>query len=102
FTPYDKGPNHEILGNLVKSLKEILATEKAVKAVIPPPRMTTRGKNRDMSKYCHFYKDYGHDTDYFRELRCQIKDAFGLGKLAHLVKGMRKGKAKAFDTQQGD
>ncbi|GJX25937.1 reverse transcriptase domain-containing protein [Tanacetum coccineum] len=32
----------------------------------------------------------------------QIEEAYRSGKLAQLVKGIRKGKAKAFDTQQGD
>ncbi|GKD01259.1 reverse transcriptase domain-containing protein [Tanacetum coccineum] len=36
--------------NKIKSLKDILATKKAAKAFSPPPRMTARGKNRDMSK----------------------------------------------------
>ncbi|GJU05858.1 reverse transcriptase domain-containing protein [Tanacetum coccineum] len=36
--------------NKIKSPKDILATKKAVKAFSPPPRMTARGKNRDMSK----------------------------------------------------
>jgi hypothetical protein len=47
FTPYNKGPNHGLLGSLTKSLKEILATERAAKALEPPPRMTRKGKNRD-------------------------------------------------------
>ncbi|GKA60991.1 hypothetical protein Tco_0760398 [Tanacetum coccineum] len=75
FTLYNKDPNHGILGNLVKSLREILATKKAAKAFSPPPRMTTRGKNRDTSKYCHFHDDHGHDKDYCRKLNSQIEEA---------------------------
>ncbi|GKD50796.1 hypothetical protein Tco_1279772 [Tanacetum coccineum] len=44
----------------------------------------------------------GHKTNQYRELRHQIEEAVKLGKLAHLVKGMKKGKAKASDTQLGE
>ncbi|GKE61595.1 hypothetical protein Tco_1511962, partial [Tanacetum coccineum] len=45
---------------------------------------------------------HGHDIDYCRELKRQTEEAYRSGKLAHLVKGIRKGKAKASDTQQGN
>ncbi|GKB34269.1 hypothetical protein Tco_0879211 [Tanacetum coccineum] len=38
FSPY-KGSNHRLLANLSKSLREILATEKAAKGFKQPPRM---------------------------------------------------------------
>ncbi|GJU82307.1 reverse transcriptase domain-containing protein [Tanacetum coccineum] len=38
FSPY-RGPNHGLLPNLSKSLKEILATEKAARSFEPPPKM---------------------------------------------------------------
>ncbi|GKC18774.1 hypothetical protein Tco_1020924 [Tanacetum coccineum] len=38
FSPY-KGSNHGLLVNFVKSLREILVTEKATKAFKEPPRM---------------------------------------------------------------
>ena len=63
FTPYNKGPNHGLLGGLTKSPGEILATEKAAKAFETPPRMTSKGKNKDTTKYCHFHEDYGHETN---------------------------------------
>nr|GEW12439.1 reverse transcriptase domain-containing protein [Tanacetum cinerariifolium] len=44
FTPYNKGSNHGILKSLVKSSKEILATEKALKAFNSPPQMTAEGR----------------------------------------------------------
>nr|GEV66106.1 reverse transcriptase domain-containing protein [Tanacetum cinerariifolium] len=66
FSPY-KGSNHELLSNLSKSPREILATEKAAKAFEQPPRM---------------------------ELRHQIKEAVKSGKLAHLVKGIKTRKLK--------
>nr|GEU34730.1 reverse transcriptase domain-containing protein [Tanacetum cinerariifolium] len=39
-------------------------------------------------------------NDYYRELKSQIEEAYMLGKLAYLLKRIRKGKAKASDTQQ--
>ncbi|GJR98624.1 reverse transcriptase domain-containing protein [Tanacetum coccineum] len=61
-----------------------------------------RGKqSRDTSKYRHFHEDHGHDTNQCRELRYHIEEAVKSGQLAHLVKGIKKGKAKIFDTQLG-
>ncbi|GKD02382.1 hypothetical protein Tco_1177356 [Tanacetum coccineum] len=74
FSPY-KGSNHGLLENLSKSAREILSTEKAAKAFKQPPRM---------------------------EQRHQIEEAVKSGQLAHLVKGIKKGKAKASDTLLGE
>ena len=79
FSPYNKGPNHGLLSSLTKSPKEILATERAAKAFEAPPRMTSKGKNRDTSKYCHFHEDNGHDTNSCRELKKQIEEAVRSG-----------------------
>nr|GEV20622.1 hypothetical protein [Tanacetum cinerariifolium] len=76
FSPY-KGSDHGLLTNLSKSPKEILVTE----------------------KYCHFHKDDGHETNQCWKLRHQIEEAVKSGQLAHLVKGIKKGTTKAFDTQ---
>nr|GEV23642.1 retrotransposon Gag domain-containing protein [Tanacetum cinerariifolium] len=99
FTPYNK--DNGILGSLFKSLREILATKKVTKAFNPHTRMTGRRKNRDTTKYCHFYKDHGHNTNYRRELKSQIEEAVKSRQLAHLVKGNKKGK-KALDTQMSE
>ncbi|GKA22876.1 reverse transcriptase domain-containing protein [Tanacetum coccineum] len=48
------------------------------------------------------YKDQWHDTNECRELRYRIEEAMKSRQLAHLVKGIKKGKAKGSDTQQGD
>ncbi|GJX60549.1 reverse transcriptase domain-containing protein [Tanacetum coccineum] len=74
FSPY-RGPNHRLLSNLSKSLREILATEKAVRSFKQPPRMRGSRRSRDMSKYCHFHEDHGHDTNDCRQLRNQIEEA---------------------------
>ncbi|GJV96601.1 hypothetical protein Tco_1548178 [Tanacetum coccineum] len=43
-----------------------------------------------------------HETNQCRMLRHQIKETVKSGKLAHLVKGIKKGKVKAFNTQMGE
>ncbi|GJR72934.1 hypothetical protein Tco_0085299 [Tanacetum coccineum] len=59
-------------------------------------------KTRDTSKYCEFHQDYGHDTNACKELKSQIEEAVRSGKLAHLIKRIRKGKAKKADAQLGE
>ncbi|GKB59306.1 hypothetical protein Tco_0915492, partial [Tanacetum coccineum] len=94
-----RGSNHGLLSNLSKSPKEILATEKVAKTFEQPPRLPRSRRSWDMSKYCYFYKDHGHDTNQFRELRYQNEEAVKLRQLAHLVKGIKMGKAKTSDIQ---
>ncbi|PWA78384.1 reverse transcriptase domain-containing protein [Artemisia annua] len=79
FTPYSKTPNHGLIENLSKSPKEILTTEKVAKTFEPPP---------------HF----GHETNSCRELKRQIEEAVKSGQLAHLVKGIKKGKERVTDA----
>ncbi|GJR48125.1 hypothetical protein Tco_1316228 [Tanacetum coccineum] len=59
-------------------------------------------QSRDMTKYFHFHKDLRHDTNQCRELRHHIKEAIRSGQLAHLVKGIKKRKAKTLYTQSGE
>ncbi|GKE25929.1 hypothetical protein Tco_1441313 [Tanacetum coccineum] len=101
FSPY-KGSNPELLVNLSKSPREILATDMAAKAFEQHPCMVENRRSCDMSKYCHFHKDHGHETNQYREPRHQIKEAVKSRKLAHLVKGIKKGKTKTSDTQLGE
>ncbi|GKD91666.1 hypothetical protein Tco_1367173 [Tanacetum coccineum] len=93
-----RGSNHGILSNLSKSSREIIATEKVGKTFKQPPRLIGSRRSRDKSKYCHFHEDHGHDTNQCREVIHQIEEAVKLGKLAHLVKGIKKGKEKVSDT----
>nr|GEY04040.1 reverse transcriptase domain-containing protein [Tanacetum cinerariifolium] len=65
-----------------------------------PPRMIRRKLPHNMSKYYHFYKDHGHDTNQCRELRYHIKETVKSGQLYHLV-GIKKGKENVLDTQLG-
>ncbi|GJR74151.1 reverse transcriptase domain-containing protein [Tanacetum coccineum] len=101
FSPY-RGPNHGLLPSLSKSPKEILATEKAARSFEPPPKMFGSKRSRDMSKYCHFHEDYGHDTNDCRHLRTQIQEAVNSGQLSHLVKGIKKERTKSSDTPRGE
>ncbi|GKC89719.1 hypothetical protein Tco_1150368 [Tanacetum coccineum] len=86
----------------IKSPKEILATEKAAKAFEQPSHMIMNRRSRDMTKYYHFHEDHGHETNQCHELRHQIEEVVKSVQLAHLVKGIKKGNAKAFDTQLGE
>nr|GEV72044.1 retrovirus-related Pol polyprotein from transposon TNT 1-94 [Tanacetum cinerariifolium] len=97
-----EGPNHGLLPSLSKSLKEILATKKAARSFEPPPKMFGSKRSRDMSKYCHFHKDYGHDTNDCKHLRTQIQEAVNSGQLSHLVKGIKKERTKSSDTSRGE
>ncbi|GJY82337.1 putative nucleotidyltransferase, ribonuclease H [Tanacetum coccineum] len=67
-----------------------------------PPRMLGSKRSRDMSKYCYFHEDHGHDTNDFRQLRSQIKEAVKSGQLSHLLKGIKKERAKTSDSQRGE
>ncbi|GJU30916.1 reverse transcriptase domain-containing protein [Tanacetum coccineum] len=82
--------------------REILATEKVAKTFEQPPRLPGNKWSWDKTKYCHFHKDHGHDTNQCRELRHHIKEAVKSGQLAHLVKRIKKGKAKVSDIQLGE
>ncbi|GJY47599.1 reverse transcriptase domain-containing protein [Tanacetum coccineum] len=59
-------------------------------------------RSRDTTKYCQFHEDHGHDINDCRELRHQIEEGVKSGQLYHIVKGIKKGKAKVPDTQRGD
>ncbi|GJW55825.1 reverse transcriptase domain-containing protein [Tanacetum coccineum] len=101
FSPY-RGPSHGLLPSLSKSPKENLVMEKAARSFEPPPNMFGSKRSRDTSKYCHFHKDYRHETNDCRHLRTQIHEAVNLGQLSHLVKGIKKERTKSSDTTWGE
>ncbi|GKA07579.1 hypothetical protein Tco_0686803 [Tanacetum coccineum] len=82
FSPY-KGQNHKLLANLVKSPREILATEKVAKTSEQPLRLPGANLSKDKTRYCHFHEDYGHEMNHCRELKHQIEEAVKSGQLAH-------------------
>ncbi|GJX86461.1 reverse transcriptase domain-containing protein [Tanacetum coccineum] len=85
-----------------KSPREILATEKVARSFEQPPRMLGRKRLRDMSKFCYFHEDHGHDTNDCRQLRSQIEEVMRSGQLSHLVKGIKKERTKTSDNQRGE
>ncbi|GJZ18205.1 reverse transcriptase domain-containing protein [Tanacetum coccineum] len=99
FSPY-RAPNHGLLSSLSKIPREILATDKAARRFEQPPRMFGSRRSRDMSKYCHFHEDHGHDTNDYRQLRNHIEEAVKSRQLSHLVKGIKKERVKAFENQR--
>ncbi|GJV15982.1 hypothetical protein Tco_1361305 [Tanacetum coccineum] len=101
FSPY-RGPNHRLLSSLSKSPREILATEKVARSFEQPHRMLGNRRSRDMSKFCYFHKDHGHDTNVCRQLRSQIEEAARSGQLSHLVKWIKKERKKTSDSQRGE
>ncbi|GJT13269.1 hypothetical protein Tco_0860311 [Tanacetum coccineum] len=90
----------KIVGCYTKSPREILATEKAARSFEQPPRMFGSRRSRDMSKYCHFHEDHGHDTNDCLQLRNHIEEAMKSGQLSHLVKGIKKERVKASENQR--
>ncbi|GKE65349.1 hypothetical protein Tco_1519510, partial [Tanacetum coccineum] len=82
--------------------REILAIEKVARSFEQPPRMLGSRRSRDMSKYCYFHEDHGHDTNDCRQLRSQIEEAVKSGQLSHLIKGVKKERAKTSYSQRGE
>ena len=41
---------------------------------------------RNRNKYCHFHRDHGHDTDEYFDLKQQIKNLIGQGKLRNFLR----------------
>ncbi|GKB62384.1 hypothetical protein Tco_0918570, partial [Tanacetum coccineum] len=93
FSSYH-GSNHGLLSNLSKSPRKILETKKVAKTFKQPPRLVGSRLSRDMSKYCHFHEDHGHDTNQYWKLRHQIKESLKSGQVAHLVKGIKRERQK--------
>nr|GEU47721.1 reverse transcriptase domain-containing protein [Tanacetum cinerariifolium] len=67
-----------------------------------PSRLLESKWSRDKTKYYHLHKDHRHDANQCRELKHQIEEAIKSGRLAHLVKGIKKKKQKVSDTQLGE
>ncbi|GJZ65437.1 hypothetical protein Tco_0622133 [Tanacetum coccineum] len=74
---------------LIKTLKEILEME-SVNFPHPPPLVETPEK-QNLNKFCDYHGDRGHNTNECHHLKKQIEEALALGKLAHLVKDIRRG-----------
>ncbi|XP_048494601.1 uncharacterized protein LOC125494816 [Beta vulgaris subsp. vulgaris] len=63
-------------------------------------KMKTPYINRDKSKYCHFHKDYGHETNECKHLKRALEDLARKGKMnSYLPSSGSKFQKK--DTRQG-
>ncbi|XP_057248901.1 uncharacterized protein LOC125494762 [Beta vulgaris subsp. vulgaris] len=65
-----------------------------------PTEMKTPYRNRDKSKYCHFHKDCGHETNECKHLKRALEDLARKGKMnSYLPLSGRKFQKK--DNRQG-
>ncbi|GJT35713.1 reverse transcriptase domain-containing protein [Tanacetum coccineum] len=85
YTPY---PRKDTFTPLTKTPKEILAME-SVSFPEPPPLIGTPEK-QNLNKFCDYHGDRGHNTNECYQLKKQIEEAVASGKLAHLVKDIRR------------
>ncbi|GJU94148.1 hypothetical protein Tco_1318904 [Tanacetum coccineum] len=85
YTPY---PRNDTFTPLSKTLKEILAME-SFSFLEPPPLIGTPEK-QNLNKLCDYHGDRGHNTNDCYQLKKKIEEAVASGKLAHLVKDIRR------------
>ncbi|XP_048502854.2 uncharacterized protein LOC104896844 [Beta vulgaris subsp. vulgaris] len=65
-----------------------------------PAEMKTPYRNREKSKYCHFHKDCGHETNECKHLKRALEDLAHKGKMnSYLPQASRKFQKK--DNRQG-
>ncbi|GJV13305.1 reverse transcriptase domain-containing protein [Tanacetum coccineum] len=84
---------------LTKTLKEILAMDNV--NFPPPPLLMGTTEKRNMNKLCDYHQDQGHNTNDCYHLKKQIEEAVASGRLAHLVKDIRKGGQKNKGSTKG-
>ncbi|GJV91965.1 reverse transcriptase domain-containing protein [Tanacetum coccineum] len=89
YTPY---PQKDTFTLLIKTPKEILAM-KSVSFPKPPPLIGTPTK-QNLNKFCDYHEDKGHNTNDCYQLKKQIEEDVASGKLAHLVKDIRRNNQK--------
>ncbi|GKB89540.1 hypothetical protein Tco_0961812, partial [Tanacetum coccineum] len=85
YTPY---PRKDTFTSLTKTLKEILTME-SVSFPKPLPLIGTPEK-QNLDKFCGYHGNRGHNTNDCYQLKKQIEEAVASGKLAHLVKDIRR------------
>ncbi|GKB69242.1 hypothetical protein Tco_0930654 [Tanacetum coccineum] len=85
YTPY---PRKDTFTPLIKTSKEILAME-SVSFPESPPLIGTLGK-QNLNKFLDYHGDRDHNTNDCYQLKKKIEEVLALGKLAHLVKDIRR------------
>ncbi|GKF60216.1 hypothetical protein Tco_0177002 [Tanacetum coccineum] len=85
YTPY---PQKDTFTPLIKTLKEILAMKSV--SFPEPSLLIGTPEKQNLNKLCDYHGDRGHNTNDCYQLKKQIKEVVALGKLAHLVKDIRR------------
>ncbi|GJR36106.1 hypothetical protein Tco_1211790 [Tanacetum coccineum] len=91
---------HDRFTPLIKTPKEILSMVLGKGTFVAPPQMSGTLKRRNKSKYFDFHGNKGHNTYDCLHLKRQIKEVVKLGKLAHLVKGIKQGSNKGSTSKR--
>ncbi|KAK1427879.1 hypothetical protein QVD17_16586 [Tagetes erecta] len=74
---------------LIKTPRQILATEGAIFPVPPKQRPTA---NKNSNKFCEYHLDKGHDTNDCWVLKQEIEKAVKTCRLAYLIKTIKDGR----------
>ncbi|XP_010687132.1 uncharacterized protein LOC104901278 [Beta vulgaris subsp. vulgaris] len=83
-----------------KDQYSILMETKDLHELKAPAEMKTPYRNRDKSKYCHFHKDCGHETNECKHLKRALEDLARKRKMnSYLPSSVRKFQKK--DNRQG-
>ncbi|GKC48182.1 hypothetical protein Tco_1065904 [Tanacetum coccineum] len=85
-TPYSR---RDTFTPLTKTPKEILAIKSV--SFPPPPPLVGSLEKQNLNKFCDYHGDKGHNTNDCYHLKRQIEEVVASGKLAHLVKYIRRG-----------
>ncbi|GKA87116.1 hypothetical protein Tco_0808827 [Tanacetum coccineum] len=85
YTPY---PRRDTFTSLTKTPKGILAME-GISFPKPPPLIGIPEK-QNLNIFCDYHRDRGHNTNDCYQLKKHIKEAVASGKLAHLVRDIRR------------
>nr|XP_043630583.1 uncharacterized protein LOC122601917 [Erigeron canadensis] len=98
-SPYPSHPrglpsNRGMLFTPPRPQRDVLATERL------PPRDRSKGKAKDLTKFCEFHNDHGHDTNDCRILKIKMEEAMKTGRLSNLIKGLKEQRLKNDQRRQ--
>ncbi|GJV88143.1 hypothetical protein Tco_1532081 [Tanacetum coccineum] len=86
--PSQRDKGKDTFTPLTKTSKEILSME-SVSFPEPLPLIRTPEK-QNLNKFCDYHRDIGHNTNNYNQLKKKLEEAVASGKLAHLVKDIRR------------